>query len=165
MMNDLLLTKEEEAAIATGPDEQRMQVLMAQMVGPFEVVNTAAITHIVYRSRIMFHVLLNDNRIVQRITNECQGFDFAQEFSRVVGIPLRHWLFLLFAFYAYLSNYLHGDGTRHHEFLVVDRTKFRGESKITPTDFDLAPKLCIDSGLASRCCLDFGPHRCCRLVS
>lgn len=140
MMNDLLLTKEEEAAIATGPDEQRIQVLMAQMVGPFEVVNTAAITHIVYRSRIRFHVLLNDNRVVQRITNECQGFDFAQEFLRVVGMPLQHWLFLLFAFYAYLSNYLHGDGTRHHEFLVVDRTKFRGESKITPTDFDLALK-------------------------
>jgi len=37
------------------------------------------------------------------------------------------------------------------------------------TDYDsgaaLIPKLCIDSGLASRCCLDFGPHRCCRLVS
>src|ERR1019366_4481262 len=29
----------------------------------------------------------------------------------------------------------------------------------------LTPKLCVDFGLASRCCLDFGPHRCCRLVS
>jgi hypothetical protein len=140
MMSDLLLTEEEEAAIVTGPDEQKMQALMTQMLGPFEVVNTAAITHIVYRSRIMFHILLSDKRLVQRIANECQGFDFAQEFSRVVGMSLSHWLFLLFAFYAYLSNYLHSDGTRHHEFLAIDRTKFRGESKITLTDLDVALK-------------------------
>ena len=31
--------------------------------------------------------------------------------------------------------------------------------------YEESPKLCIDSGLALRCCLDFGPHRCCRLVS
>ena len=140
MMNDLLLTEEEEAAIAIGPDEQRVQALMTQMLGPFEVINTAAITHIAYRSRIMFHVLLNDKRVVQRIANECQGFDFAEEFSRAVGIPLSRWLFLLFAFYAYFSNYLHNDGTRHHEFLSIDRAKFRGESKITPTDLDVAFK-------------------------
>ena len=39
--------------------------------------------------------------------------------------------------------------------------------KTGPIDgkLDVTPKLCIDSGLASRCCLDYGPHRCCRLVS
>jgi hypothetical protein len=140
MMNDLMLTAEEEAAIASGPDEERMRVLMTQMLGPFEVVNTAAITHIVYRSRIMFHVLLHEERITQRIAKECAGFDFARELSRIVGISLSNWLFLLFALYAYLNHYVDEDGTRHHEFVAIDRTKFRGESKITQADLDAAFK-------------------------
>jgi len=136
MMNDLMVTAEEEAVIASNaPEEQRMRALMTQMFGPFEVVNTAAITHIIYRSRIMFHVLLNDKRVVDRITGECEGFDFAEEFSRIAGLPLSHWLFLVFGFYAYLSHYLTPDGTRHPEFLAIDRTKFRGESRITEFDF------------------------------
>lgn len=136
MMNDLMVTAEEEAAIASSvPEEQRIRALMTQVLGPFEVVNTAAITHIAYRSRIMFHVLLNNPQVVDRIARECEGFDFAREFSRIIGISVEHWLFQVFGFYACLSHYVTPDGIRYPEFVVIDRTTFRGDSKITEFDF------------------------------
>jgi hypothetical protein len=140
MMNDLMVTAEEQLAIASGSEEDRMRNLMTQMLGPFEVSNTAAITHIAYRSRIMFHLLLNDERVIRRIARECQGFDFSRQFSGSVGIPLSRWLFLLFGFYAYFSNYLDPGGVRHQEFITIDRTKFCGESKITQADLDVVFK-------------------------
>src|ERR1700739_780847 len=43
MMNDLMVTAEEQATIASSvPEKRRIRALMTQMLGPFEVVNTAA---------------------------------------------------------------------------------------------------------------------------
>lgn len=134
MMNDLMLTADEEVAISTGTDDARMRALMTQVLGSFEVLNTAAITHVLYRSRVMFHILLNEPRVLTRISNECDGFDFSREFRRLVGIPLSNWLFLLFALYAYLSHYHAPDNTRQPEYLAIDPTKFLGHSRVSQAE-------------------------------
>jgi hypothetical protein len=131
MMNDMLLTKEEAAQVSTGAEESKMRALMTQMLGPFEVMNTAAITHVLYRSRIMFHILLGQKRVIRRIQKQCRAFSFKQEFLRAVGIPLSRWLFILLAYYFYLTEYVEKNGGRDLRYLAIDRAKFGAESRIT----------------------------------
>lgn len=136
MLSDLLLTEEEKVAITTGDEDSRRRALMTQMLGPFEIVNTQAITHLIYRSRIMFRILLRDSRIIARIKRDCDGFDFEREFLALTNISLTTWLFLIFLAYAYLMNYLGEDGNRNHQYLGIDRSVFRGDSKITQVELD-----------------------------
>jgi hypothetical protein len=137
MMNDLFLTQEEHLGISSGTTDSRMLALITQMLEVSEVINSSAISHIVYRSRIMFDVLLSQDNVVQRIRRECGGFDFKQEFGRIVGMSVSHWLFLLFGFCSYLMAYIGQDGSRNLEYLAIDPTKYRGESKITPQELDI----------------------------
>lgn len=140
MMNDLLLTAEEEMAISSGATDDRRLALMTQICGPFEVMNPAAIHHVIYRSRIMFHELLRQKKVVERIAQHCNGFDFEQEFVKACGIPLQRWLVIVFSFYAYLSQYIAKDDSRHLEFTAIDATKFRGQSKIGPAELEAVLK-------------------------
>jgi hypothetical protein len=105
MMNDLFLTEEEKIAISTGEEDSRRSALLTQMLGPFEIVNTQAITHLMYRSRVMYRILLRDERIITRIRKDCGGFDFEKQFLETANISLTTWLFLIFLTYAYLIHY------------------------------------------------------------
>lgn len=136
MMNDLLLTAEEASEISVGTDESRMKALMTQMLGPFEIINPVPITHLIYRSRVKFHHLLNQAAVVERIKRKCGGFDFEEQFLRVVGIPLSRWLFLLFAFASYFTHYIGEDGNRRNEYLLFDRVKSPGQLRVTPKEID-----------------------------
>jgi len=80
MMNDLLITEREKVANQHCHEDDRRQALTVQLLGPYEIVNTQAITHLVYRSRIMFRILLSDGRILARIRRDCNGFDFEKQF-------------------------------------------------------------------------------------
>jgi len=131
MMSDLYLTEDEHVALSSGTNESRMLAVMTQMLGPFEITNASAITHLIYRSRVMFHDLLSQPSVTQRISRECQGFDFEKEFNRIVGLQLSQWLFLLFTFYSYLFHYLSKEGTRCPEFLAIDHKNFHSASKIS----------------------------------
>ena len=131
MMSDMYLTEEEHVALSLGTNESRMLAIMTQMLGPFEITNSSAITHVIYRARVMFRDLLSQPAVTQRISKECEGFDFEKEFSRIVGLQLSQWLFLLFAFYSYLFHYLSKEGTRCPEFLAIDHQNFCSASSIT----------------------------------
>jgi len=136
MMNDLFLTEEEKVAISTGKEDSRRSALMTQMLGPFEIVNTQAITHLMYRSRVMYRILLRDERIITRIKRNCGGFDFEKQFLDATNISLTTWLFLIFLSYAYLIHYKSEDGSRNFQHLGIDRTVFRGQSKIAADELD-----------------------------
>jgi hypothetical protein len=136
MVNDLLLTPEEASEISTGRDETKMRALMTQLLGPFEINNPVPLTHLIYRSRVKFHHLLNQAVVVERIKRKCRGFDFERQFLRVVGIPLSRWLFLLFAFAFYFRHYIQEDGGRCNEYLLFDRIKSPGQLTVTPKEID-----------------------------
>lgn len=136
MMNDLFLTAEEKTAISTGDEDTRRRALMSQMLGPFEIVNTQAITHLLYRSSVMFRILLSNHRVTERIRKVCCGFDFEREFLNITGISLTTYLFLIFLAYSYFLQYQDESGQRNHTFLGIDRTVFRGESNITADELD-----------------------------
>src|SRR5580704_7154206 len=138
MMNDLMMTEGERAAVGPGSRDTVGRALMAQMLAPFELLNTSSIAHVAYRARIMFRELLRTKVVRQRISKECQGFDFDREFLRVAGVSLEHWLMLMFAFYSYLAHYLGPDGIRHHEYLAIDRNHFAKETPIPHEELDAA---------------------------
>lgn len=137
MMNDLLLTESERKALEPGKGERVARALMIQALSSFEIQNPAPMTHVAFRSRIMFHDLLAKEAILGRIRKECEGFDFEREFLRVVGLPLSTWLFVVLALYTVLRQYLAEDGSRHLEFLCVDRLTFGGESQLAVSDLDM----------------------------
>lgn len=136
MMNDVMMTAEERIAVASGDRQSVMGSLMTQMLGPFEVQNAASIVHTSYRARIMFDILLKKQSVLDRISRQCQGFDFEYEFSRIANVSLSRWQFLLTAFYAYLMQYSDGAGTRRHEFLAIDRLNFARGTSIPQCDLD-----------------------------
>ncbi len=137
MMSDLLINAEETSEVAGGTVDVKMRALMMQMLGAFEVGNTASIAHLFYRGRIMFNQLLSKKEVVERISKECQGFDFERDFSQVVGVSLSHWLSLLFSLYCYLFHYFGVDSTRHPEFLCIDRKRFMEQSRIDPREMEI----------------------------
>lgn len=141
MMSDLLMTGKERAVVGTGTRESITQALMVQALGPFEIQNTPPISHVVYRSQVLLHALLTRNAVLERIRKECESFDIEEVFSRIVGVRLRHWLYLLIAFYSYLMHYIDQDGKRHPEFLAIDRTRFKGETRIEQTEIDRVLRL------------------------
>jgi hypothetical protein len=141
MMSDLLMTQEERAAVAPGSSENVKQSLMVQALGPFEIQNASPVSHLLYRAQILFHDLLRRTIILDRVKMECEGFDLEEAFARNVGIPLRHWLYLLITFYSYLTQYIGQDGERHPEYLVIDRTRFRGQSRVEQAEIDTVLRL------------------------
>jgi hypothetical protein len=167
MMSDFLLNEEDRTSLASGTKENVTQTLMVQASGPFEIQNSAGISHIVYRAQIVFQDLLKRKTVLDRIKKECSGFDIEQEFYRIVGIGLDHWLYLLVAFYAYLLHYIDQDGNRHRDHLIIDRIRFKGESQVDQTEIDLllkhisaTPQELADlfkSGRQTDCRFDFTP--------
>jgi hypothetical protein len=137
MMNDLFLTEREKEELSSGTREDKMRAITTQTLGTFELINTSAITHVIYRSRIMFKELLAQSAVVNRIKNGCAGFDFEEEFARIVGMPITHWIFLLFAFYAYLASYVAEDGSNRLEYLSIDRKNYRGTSRISSAQLEI----------------------------
>jgi hypothetical protein len=136
MMTDLMMSDQERGALKSGNRDEVSRALMVQMLGPFELQNSAQLTHVAYRSRIMFSELLRRDSVVERIGRQYPGFDFEGEFSRITGVALSRWLFLVFAFYAYFWHYLGQDGTRHQEFLFLHRFRFAANSPITQAELD-----------------------------
>jgi hypothetical protein len=137
MMNDLFMTQEEHVKISSGTTDSRMLALIMQLLEVSEVINTAAISHIAYRSRIMFDLLQGEDKVIQRIRRQCGGFDFKKEFERIVGMSVSHWLFQLIGFYSYLMNYRGQDGSRNLEYLAIDPSKYATKSKITARDLEI----------------------------
>jgi hypothetical protein len=136
MMSDLMATTTERLAIKSRDADNVMNSLMIQLLAPFELLNTADISHVAYRSRIMFKELLKKEEILARIRNQCEGFDFEREFARVTNVGLSQWLSLLLAFHAYLSHCAGGDGTRDRKFLAIDRAYFSQGTPIPEDDMD-----------------------------
>lgn len=124
MMTDLMLSDDERRALKSKDPGRLARTLMVQMAGRFELDNPMPISHVAYRSQIMFHELLAKPNIRERISGQCRGFDFEREFFRTTGVSLSHWVFLLLAFYAYLSHYTGPDGIRHPEYLAIDPVYF-----------------------------------------
>jgi hypothetical protein len=138
-MNDLMMTENERKKVAPGGDPEAVKrALMVQTLGPFELLNASSIAHVAYRSRIMFRELLANKNVTERISKECEGFDFEREFLRIAQLPLANWLSLMLAIYAYFTHYLAPDASRHHEFLVIDRSVFSKDTPIPPSELDAA---------------------------
>jgi len=137
MVNDLFLNAKEKEELASDNGETKALALITSMLATNEVINSAPISHVIYRSFILFDRLLKQDETVRRIREVCAGFDFEREFSDIVKMSLQHWRFLIFAFCAYLMHYIGSDDSRNLEYLVIDRTKYRGESSITSPDLDI----------------------------
>jgi hypothetical protein len=134
MMSDLLLSAEERAALASG---DITRALVAQSRAPFETQNPPAISHVVYRAQVVVGDVLRSPCVLHRIAAECEGFDLERAFQEIVGMPLKHWLYLLVALYTYFHQYVDPDtSSRRPEHLFIDRLTFKGESAIDQRELD-----------------------------
>jgi hypothetical protein len=130
MMNNLLLSAEEERTILKGDPDKRRFALMVQLLAPFELANPPAAHHLFFRFGVMYRMLIKDQNIRDRIASECSGFDFETEFERLTGISLERWLYIVFAIYSY---FLYGGNILNFrlEFTVLKASAFPVGSGIT----------------------------------
>jgi len=133
MMNDLLLSTEEKREIKEGTKESRRLALLVQILAPFELANPPAAHHLLFRFNVLYRTILNDPAVRARISQECNGFEFEQEFRSLTGIPLERWLSIVFSMYAY---FLHGGNVfdPHPDYRQIDPSAFRGDSGIAEAE-------------------------------
>ena len=135
MMNNLLLTTEEEKQIREGSKDDRRLTLMVQMLAPFELANPPVAHHLMLRFEIIYRKLLRDSAVRGRIARECIGFDFEVEFEHLAGVQLERWLFVVFSIYAYFLQ--GGDAFNPHpEFMLINPAVFPGQSGISKADLE-----------------------------
>jgi len=139
MMNNLLLSAEEERQIREGEKDARRLALLVQSLAPFELAFPPVDSHLLFRYWVMFRMLLNDAAVRTRIADGCRGFDFQSEFTRLTGIALEQWLHVVFAIY---THYLQGANAfdPHLEFSFIDPTVFAEQSHVSPTELDAVLK-------------------------
>jgi len=133
MMNNLLVSAEEERQIKEGDKDDRRLALLVQSLAPFELAFPPVDSHLLFRDGVIFRMLLNDTSVRARIAAECRGFDFKVEFEALIGISLERWLYVMFAIYSY---YLQGGNAfdPHLEFSFLDPAVFAGQTQITPAE-------------------------------
>ncbi len=136
MMSDLLLTKQEEINITCGTTESRQSQMMAQLIAPWEVMNPPDAGHLLFRSCVLFRMLIREELVRQDIRQTCRGFDFEIEFERVAELPLGKWLSLVFAVWAYQMGRDKSELLDHPEFFVINRTSFIKESAVSQAEMD-----------------------------
>jgi hypothetical protein len=136
MVNDLLLTEQEELAITSGKAEEREMQLMVQMLALWEVMNPANAHHLLLRSHVLFRNLLKDREISVAIRAKCRGFDIEAQFLRAAGIELSKWLSLVFASYAYYMARSKEELVEQPQFFVINRQAFIGQSAVTQGEMD-----------------------------
>jgi hypothetical protein len=133
MMNNLLVSAEEERQIKEGNRDARRLGLLVQSLAPFELAFPPIDSHLLLRDGVMFRMLLDDPSIRERIAAECRGFDFKVEFQTRIGISLERWLYVAFTVYNY---FLQGGNAfdPHLDFVFLDPTVFAGQTQITPAE-------------------------------
>jgi hypothetical protein len=104
MVNDLLVSEEEAAALTAGTQDDRRIELIVQTLAGFELANAPQADHLMPRLEVMYRTLLRDPAIKSRIAHQYPGFDFEVEFEKGVGISLERWLPVVFSIYAYFTG-------------------------------------------------------------
>lgn len=135
IMNNLLVSAEEEQEISEGDKDARRLALLVQSLAPFELAFPPLDSHLLFRYGVMFRLLLGDPAVRARIADGCRGFDFQFEFRRLTGIALERWLHIVFAIYTY---YLQGGNVfdPHLEFSFLDPTVFAGKTQVTADELN-----------------------------
>ncbi|MGA9055920.1 MAG: hypothetical protein WB763_05350 [Terriglobia bacterium] len=136
MMNDLLVSKEEDLLIQTGTDEERQLQLMAHLVAPLELLNPAPARHLMFRSHVLFRILLRDQAVRDDIEKKCRGFDIEDRFQQIAGIPLSKWLTLVFAAYSYYMARRVEELVEQPQFFVINRQFFISTSGVSQREMD-----------------------------
>lgn len=136
MISDLLSTEKETQRIMQGSDDERTTNLMVQMLSPFEVVNPARPSHLLFRSYVQFRLLLKNDTVREDIERECRGFEFESGFQTATGISLDKWMALLFAAYSYFLGRSREDLVSQPELFIINRTSFISISQATQKEMD-----------------------------
>ena len=136
IMNDLLITTEEEGKLVNGSDDERRIGLMVQAMSGFEVANSPRAEHLIRRLKIMYLLVLQNPQVKARIAQLHQGFDFENTFLELVGITLERWLYVIFMIYAYFLDGANEFG-RNPAHMVLSPSTFCGESGITQETLEI----------------------------
>jgi hypothetical protein len=136
MMNDLLVSEEEELAITKASADERERLLMAQMLTMWEVMNPTDARHLLFRSHVLFRCLFKDEAIRDEIRGKCRGFDIGERFRQVAKMELDKWLSLIFAVYSYYMGRRVEELNEQPQVFVINRQAFIGRSGITQVEMD-----------------------------
>jgi len=137
MTSDLLSTEKETEQIMQGKDDERTKNLMVQMLSPFEVINPARPSHLLFRCYVQLRMLLKDDVVREDISRTCRGFHFEGRFQEVAGISLDKWMALLWAAYSYFLGRSREDLVSQPELFIINRTFFIRISQVTQEEMDL----------------------------
>lgn len=136
MVNDLLVSEEEAAALMVGTQDDRRVELIVQTLAGFELANAPQADHLMPRLEVMYRTLLLDTTVKSRIARQYPGFDFEAEFEKGVGISLERWLLVVFSIYAYFTGI--GCSVQPDvKYMQIDPSIFRGESGITQAELEV----------------------------
>ncbi len=142
MMNDLLVSEEDQQKLLQGSDNRRKAELMTQLLPGFEVSNPGSLAHLLQRSLAMFNLLSTDVAMKSAILARSGGYDFVQRFHDRTGIALERWIALLFCCIAYYTQYGGNAGAeQEYKYLWIDPRAFLGRSKISESDLNTTLKL------------------------
>lgn len=142
MMNDLLVSAEDQQKLLQGSDNRRKAELMTQLLPGFEVNNPGNLAHLLQRSLATFNLLFTDAAMKSAILARSGGYDFVQQFHDRTGIELERWIALLFCCIAYYNQYGGKDGAeQEYKYLWIDPRAFIGTLKISENDLNTILKL------------------------
>jgi hypothetical protein len=136
MVSDLFLSAAEQAELAVGTKDERLRKIMMQMLPALEISNPTPFRNLLFRSYGIYRVALQDQRVLDEITQQCHGLDFSETFEDVVGTPIMGWLSLVFGVHRLLVTPSQEDFRIKPECLNVNRKTLLKNPNLTQGQVD-----------------------------
>jgi hypothetical protein len=136
MVNDLLVTTEEQESLKTGSKDDRRKQLMLQLLAPTEVSKPTALRNLFFRSYATYRVVLRDPLLVSRIKKECGGIDIEEDFKRLIGISLMEWISLVYGVQTLLLTRTQEELMNKPESFLLNRKTMLPDSNLSQSQID-----------------------------
>jgi hypothetical protein len=136
MMNDLFVTPEEVQDINLGTHDERRKQLMVQSLAQIELGNPTSLRNLLFRSYAMYRIVLQDPVLLARIRKDCGGLDIEKEFEKLTGVPIMHWLSLVFGVHTALAIHTQEEYLNRPDIFIMNRKNFVAEPAISQTHID-----------------------------
>lgn len=136
MVSDLFLSEEELQNLKTGSVDDRRKQLMLQWLASLEISNPTPLRNLLFRSYATYRIVLQDPRLLSRISKECGGLGIEKDFETHFGITLMAWLSLVFGTQALLVMHTREELLNKPETFLINRRSILQNSTLTQTQID-----------------------------
>lgn len=136
IMNDHLLSKKEERAIAVGADPKRRKHLGMQLAPILELYNPPRIEQAVVRAETIFSEILDSPEMQAIIRRELRGFDISKAFFEATGLSIDKYKELILTIISWLYGHRPEELIKTPNLFMFRRAQFISTTLIDNKDFD-----------------------------